>query len=161
MSKKYSDINVFKNSSIIYKRKVSDIVNYWIHILVIGSIMFLSIAFFYQYDIYDYYFGKIINTEEENYVYLTVDENYILSKNRNYLTINEKDYKCKLSSFNDNYYIMSNKKNWTVMYECDLPEEINVNNSIIQIKINKRKTTLYKEFKRKFKEVMKNARTRN
>lgn len=161
MSKKYNDINVFKNSSIIYKRKISDITIYWIHVLLIGSFIFTFIAFFYEYELYDYYYGKITNIDEENYISLTVDENYISSKNRNYLTINEVDYKCKLSSFSDDYYLISNIKYWNVIYECELPEKLNVNNSIIQVKINKRSTTIFKELKRKAKEVIKNARTRN
>ena len=154
-------IDIFNNSSVIYMRKANSKIISWINILLIGSILFLALIFFYKYHIEDIYYSNVVKTEEENYIVLNVDEKFINIKNRNYLQINDEDYKCHLISFSDNYYVFNDKKYWEVRYECDIPEELNLNNNIVKVKINYRKTTLFKEFVTKIRKEVQNARTKN
>ena len=161
MYPKYNNINLFENSSIIYMRKQQNkIVSYMI-ILLIGSILFLLIATRYKYTKYNIYYGKVVNIEDNNYIYMTVDSDFIDEKNRNYLEINDKEYKCHLRSVSDNYYVYNSTKYWEVTFNCDLPEEININDNLIEIKMSSNKTTLFKEIIKKIKKGLKNARVKN
>lgn len=156
MKKDYSDIDIYNNSAIIYYRKNDIFIPFWITVLFVATFVFVLIACFYKYSLYDIYYGKVIINNEENYILLEVDENFILKKNRNFLNINNEDYKCELVDFSDKYYIFNEKKYWNVSYECEIPEEINVNNNIVKVKIDKRKTTLLKEIIIKIRKGQKN-----
>ena len=121
-------------------------------------LLVVTLSLFYKFNLYDIYQGTIIKTDDNNYLYLLVDENFYNLKNRNYLIINKKEYKCHLSEFSDNYYLVDNKKYWNAKYECNLPDEINVHNSQVKVMIHKRKTTLGKELVLKVKEATNNER---
>lgn len=158
---KFNNVDIFTNSSIIYMRKPSNKINYWINILLIGSILFGLIACFYEYTIFNIYYSKVVESDENSYVHITVDESFISSKNRNYLTLNNIDCKCHLNSLSDNYYLINNEKFWEAIYECEIPEELDIDNNILEVKINKRKTTLFKELINLFRKELKNARIKN
>lgn len=161
MYQKYEDIDVFNNSSLTYMKKSSSMVVSWISIILIGSILFSLIIFFYEYDAYNIYFAKVVNNEDNNYLNITVDESFISMKNRNYLEINNEVRKCHLKSMSDNYYIFNESKYWEVIYECDIPTELNINNNIVEVRVDKEKTTLFKELVNKVREGIKNGRIKN
>lgn len=157
----YDTIDIYNNSSVIYFRKNDIIIPFWITLLLIGSIIFVVISCFYKYTLYNIYYGKIINVDKDNYLYLEVDEDFISIKNRNHLEINDDDYNCHLIDLSDKYYILNNKKYWNVSYECDLPEELNVNENLVKVRIDKRKTTLLKEIILKVRKGLNNERIKN
>ena len=159
--KKYDDINAFNNSAIIYNRKQQIFIISWISIFIISFIFFTIIVIFYKYTIFNIYYGKVVNTKEENSLYIAVDSDFVEMKNRNYLNISGEDYKCKLKKFNDKYYYIGTKKYWDVIYNCEIPSEINVNDNLIEVKVIKRKTTIFKEILAKIKKGVKNARVKN
>lgn len=161
MHQKYDNINVYNNSSVVYMRKQNSKIISWINILLIGSVLFCIIGLKYKYSIFNIYYAKVIKNENENYVYMNVDSEFIDFKNRNYLEIDDKEYKCHLRSISDNYYIFNGKKYWDVTFNCDLPNELNVNDNLIEIKMERRKTTLLKEIFNKIRKGMKNARVKN
>ena len=154
---KFNDIDIFNNSSVIYKRKSSSKITSWINILLIGIIIFGLIMYFYEYDISNIYYAKVLNNGDENYLYFSVDQSFISMKNRNYLEINGDEYKCHLSSFSDNYYLINNKKIWEVYFDCELPDELNVNDNLVEVRVEKRKTTLFKEMVNKLGKELKNG----
>ncbi len=157
-------IDIYKHSSIIYMRKPNNKIISWITILLIGSILFGVLIFFYKYNIQNIYYARVEKNDEEDdksYIVLNVDEEFIEMKNRNYLEINNIEYKCHLLSFSNNYFLYNDKKYWEVRYECELPEELNFNSNILKVKLNYRKTTLFKELKNKVRKGLKNARTKN
>lgn len=154
---KFNDIDIFNNSSVIYKRKSSSKITSWINILLISIIIFGLIMYFYEYDISNIYYAKVLNNGDENYLYFSVDQSFISMKNRNYLEINGDEYKCHLSSFSDNYYLINNKKIWEVYFDCELPDELNVNDNLVEVRVEKRKTTLFKEMVNKLGKELKNG----
>ncbi len=158
MLQKFNNIDIFNNSSVIYKRKASTKITSWISILIISSIIFGLIMYFYQYDISNIYYAHVVNNDDDNYLYFTVDESFISMKNRNYLEINGRDYKCHLSSFSDNYYLVNSKKIWEVYFDCELPEELNINDNLVEVRVEKRRTTLFKELMNKLRKEIKNGR---
>lgn len=158
---RYNDIDIYNNSSVIYLRKNDITIPFWITLLLIGSIIFVLISCFYKYTISNIYYAKIVNTDEENYLYMEVDEEFISLKNRNYIEINGEDYSCHLLDFSDKYYILNDKKYWGVSYECEIPEELNVNDNLVKVKIDKRKTTLLKEIILKVRKELKHERVKN
>lgn len=155
MYQKYESINIFDNASIIYMRKTSPKIISWFNILIIGSILFFIIGTNYHFKISNIYYAKVFNTEESNYISIDVDEDFISIKNRNYLNIDDEDYKCHLKSFSDNYYIINSQKHWVAKFECDLPDDINVNGNLVEVKVEKRKTTLFKELTTKIRKRVK------
>lgn len=161
MYQKFDNLSIFNNSSVIYKRKPNSIITSWISILLVATLLFCLIAFFYKYSISNIYYAKVINTEDENYITINVDQDFISMKNRNYLKIGDDEYKCHLISSSDNYYIMNSKKYWQVNYDCDLPDELNINDSLIEVHIEMRETTLFKELIRKIRKEIKNGRLKN
>ena len=161
IQKKYNDINSFDNSEIIYGRKTPLFIISWNYILLISLLLLLLIIFFYKYTIFNIYYAKVIKSKEENYIYMTVDSDYISLKNRNYLEIDGEEYKCKLKTFSDNYYYIGTKKYWDATYKCDLPSEINVNDNLIEVRVERRRTTLFNEILEKIKKGVKNARVKN
>ena len=60
IQKKYSSINSFNNSSIVYGRKESLFLISWIYIFIIGSIVLISISLFYKFNIFNMYYAKVI-----------------------------------------------------------------------------------------------------
>ena len=161
MYAKYKKIDAFNCSKIIYLRKMPKIITIW---LIIMTTLFMStmiLVFFYKFNLYDIYQGKIIKQEQDNHIELIVDEEFYNIRNRNYLIIDKKEYKCHLLDFSDNYYLINNKKYWNAKYECDLPEDLNINNNILSIYILKRETTIGKELYLKIKEEIKHARIKN
>ena len=124
-------------------------------------VLILALLLFYKFNIYDIYQGTITKTEEENYLYLLVDEQFNNVKNRNYLIIDKKEYSCHLLEFSDNYYLVNNSKYWDAKYECELPDEININKNNVRVSIFRRKTTLGKELFLKVRGAINNARIKN
>ena len=114
--KKYNSLNAFNNSAIIYNRKQPLFIISWICIFSICFILFLIISIFYKYTVFNIYYAKVENIKEDNYIYMTVDSEYVDIRNRNYLEIDGKEYKCKLKSFSDNYYYVGTNKYWDVTY---------------------------------------------
>ena len=155
MFQKYESLNIYDNSSIVYLRKQSSKIISWFNILIIGSILFCIIGFKYKYSISNIYYAKVIHNDEENYISIDVDEDFLLMKNRNYLNIDDEDYKCHLLSFSDNYYVVNSQKHWVVNFDCNIPDDINVNNNLVEIKLEKRKTTLFKEISTKIRKRVK------
>lgn len=154
---KFNDIDIFNNSSVIFKRKSSSKITSWISILLISSLIFCFIIYFYEYNISDIYYAKVVKNDDENYLYFSVDQSFVSMKNRNYLEINGDEYKCHFSSFSDNYYLIDNKKIWEVYFDCELPDELNINDNLVEIRIEKRKTTLFKEMVNKLRKELKNG----
>lgn len=161
MQKRYSNINTFNNSSIVYRRKENIFIISWIYIFLIGSIFLCIISLFYKYTVFNIYYAKVVKTKEDNYIYMTVDSDFISIRNRNYLEIDGKETKCKLKMFSDKYFYLNQKKYWEVTYRCELDEELNVNDNVIEVRVDKRKTTLFKELVSKIKKGVKNARVKN
>jgi len=161
IQKKYDDLDIFNNSSVVYMKKTNNRIISYVVILIIFSVLFLSLAFFYKFEIFNIYYGKVYEQDDETYVVLNVDSDFINISKRNYLEINNKSIKCHLNSFSDNYVVYNNKKYWEVTYECELPDELNVNNNMIEIKIDRRTTTLFNEFIKKVKRGIKNGRTKS
>ena len=154
---KFSNIDIFNNSSIIYNRKSSSKIASWISILLISSLIFSLIIYFYEYDVSSIYYAKVVKNDDDNYLYFSVDQSFISMKNRNYLEINGDEYKCHLSSFSDNYYLIDNKKVWEVYFDCELPEEVNINDNLVEIRVEKRRTTLFKEIVNKLRKEFKDG----
>lgn len=154
---KFNDIDIFNNSSVIYKRKSSSKITSWISILLMSSLIFCLIIYFYEYNISDIYYAKVVKNDDENYLYFSVDQSFISMKNRNYLEINGDEYKCHFSSFSDNYYLIDNKKIWEVYFDCELPNELNINDNLVEIRLEKRRTTLFKEMVNKLRKELKNG----
>lgn len=154
---KFNNIDIFNNSSVIYKRKSSSKITSWISILLMSSLTFCLIIYFYEYNISDIYYAKVVKNDDENYLYFSVDQSFISMKNRNYLEINGDEYKCHFSSFSDSYYLIDNKKIWEVYFDCELPNELNINDNLVEIRIEKRRTTLFKEMVNKLRKELKNG----
>lgn len=161
MYQKYDNLDIFNNSKAVYMQKTNNKIISYITIIFIVSILFLLLSVFYKYEIFNIYYGKVYKQDDESYLILNVDSDFINVSKRNYLEINNEIVKCHLKSFSDNYVIYNNKKYWEVTYECELPEELNVNNNMLEIKINRRETTLFNEFLSKMKWGIKNGRTKN
>lgn len=161
MYPKWNHIDIFNNSEIVYMRKPNNLIISWISILIIGSILFGIIIFFYKFETSVIYYGKVINVEEDNYISMAVDEEFINLKNRNYLTINNKECKCHLRSMSDNYYILNGLKYWEAIFDCEIADEININDNIIEVKIEKEKQTLFDKIVFKIRKGLKNGRIRN
>lgn len=159
--KNLDDISIFNNSSVVYSKKTSGAVILWMTILIVIFIIFCFISLFYKFSVSNIYYAKVVKNEKENYIYFDVDEEFISMKNRNYLQINDEEYKCHLISSSDKYYILNSNKYWNVTYECDLPEELNINDSLIEVQIEKRKTTLFNELIRKIRKEIKNGRIKS
>lgn len=155
---KFNSIDIFNNSSVIYKRKASTNITYWISVMIISSVIFGLIICFYKYDISNIYYAHVVNNDEDNYLYFSADESFISMKNRNYLEINNKEYKCHLSSFSDNYYLINSEKIWEVYFDCELPDELNVNNNLVEVRVEKRRTTLFEELLNKLRKEFKDGR---
>ena len=82
MNQKYNEIDIYNNSSVIYYRRNNIFIPFWITLLFVGLFIFIMLSCFYKYTLVDIYYGKIISTEESNYIMLEVDEDFILKKNR-------------------------------------------------------------------------------
>lgn len=157
---KYSNINIFKNKSIIYLRKSDYRIISWITILIIGSMSLLSLSVFYKFELFTIYHAKVINNEEENYISVLVDNEFLKRKQRNYLEINNEECKCHLIDSSNNYVIINNLKYWQVDYECELSDENNINNNLLEIKIRNDKQSLFQYVLKKLRKESENARTR-
>ena len=94
IQKKYSSINSFNNSSIVYGRKESLFLISWIYIFIIGSIVLISISLFYKFNVFNMYYAKVIKNKNENYIYMTIDSDFVSLRNRNYLEIDGEERKC-------------------------------------------------------------------
>ncbi len=154
----YSNIDAFKNKSIIYLRKCDYRIVSWITVLIIGSILLLSMCVFYKFELFTIYHAKVVNSEEENYISVLVDNEFLKSKKRNYLEINGEERKCHLIDSSNNYVIINNSKYWQVNYECELSEESNVNNNILEVKIRYDKKSLFQYILEKVRKEHENAR---
>jgi len=161
MRQKYNSIDIFNNFSNIYMRRPESSIATWNNVLFISFFIFCLISCLYEFNIFNIYYAKVINNDENNYVYLQVDQDFLNVKNRNYLNIYDEDIKCNLLEFSDNYYIVDSKKIWEVSYKCDLPEETNIDGNIIKVKVQMRKTTLFKELLKKIRRKFENARIKN
>lgn len=156
--KNYSGIDVFINSSVIYKRYCDNKIIYYILSVLILMIAIVLVSFIYKFEIYDIYYGKVIIEDNKSFVNISVDNSFINSVKRNYLEVNDKEYKCSLVEYSDTYYLVNDDKVWNVLYECELPEILKVNNNLLEIKLNKKKTTLIKIVYEKIRRGFKNAR---
>lgn len=160
MRQRYNSIDIFNNSSNIYMRKPESSITTWNNVILVACFIFCLISCFYEFNIFNVYYAKVINNDE-NYVYMQVDEEFMNVKNRNYLNIYDEDTKCNLVGFSDNYYFLDSKKYWEVSYKCELPEEINIDGNIIKVQVQMRKTTLFKELLKKIRGKFENARIKN
>ena len=160
MRQKYNSIDIFNNSSEIYMRKPESSIATWYNVILITCFILCLISCLYEFKIFNIYYAKIINNDD-NYVYMQVDEDFMSIKNRNYLNIYGEDTKCNLVEFSDNYHILDSKKYWEVTYKCELPDEINIDGNIIKVQVQMRKTTLFKELVKKIRRKFQNARIKN
>ena len=142
-------------------QKTSSKIISWISILFLTTLLLLTIAIFYKFEIFNIYYAKVIRDEDNSYVVFNADEDFINMRNRNFLVINEKDTRCHLIDFSDNYTVYENNKYWEVSYTCELPDELNINDNIVKIRLDKGKTTLFKMFIKKLKRGIENARVKN
>ena len=142
-------------------RKTENGITTWINVVFITSFIFCLISCLYKFNIFNIYYAKVVNNDENNYMYMQVDENFINVKNRNRLIINDEDTKCNLVDVSDRYYVLNSKKYWEVAYKCELPEEINVDQNIIKVRVQMRKTTIFKELLRSLRRKFENARIKN
>ena len=142
-------------------QKTSSKIISWISILFLTTLLLLTIAIFYKFEIFNIYYAKVIRDEDNSYVVFNADEDFINMRNRNFLVINEKDTRCHLIDFSDNYIVYENNKYWEVSYTCELPDELNINDNIVKIRLDKGKTTLFKMFIKKLKRGIENARVKN
>ena len=161
MHQKYDSLDMFNNSSIVYMKKTNNKIISFITILIVFSILFLLLAIFYKFEVFNIYYGKVYKEEDNTYVVFNVDSDFINVSKRNYLEINKKSIKCHLDSFSDNYILYNNKKYWEVTYTCELPEELSLDNNMLEIRIDRRSTTLFNELRRKVERGIKNGRTKN
>ena len=161
MHQKYDSLDMFNNSSIVYMKKTNNKIISFITILIVFSILFLLLAIFYKFEVFNIYYGKVYKEEDNTYVVFNVDSDFINVSKRNYLEINKKSIKCHLDSFSDNYILYNNKKYWEVTYSCELPEELSLDNNTLEIRIDRRSTTLFNELRRKVERGIKNGRTKN
>lgn len=161
MQKKRNSIDIFNNSSYIYMRKPESSIATWNNIVFITCFIFCLISCFYEFNISNVYYAKIINNEEKNIVYMQVDDSFINIKNRNYLRINDEEIKCNLVDFSDKYFVLNSKKYWEVSYKCELSDEINIDGNIIKVEVQMRKTTLFKEIIRSLRRKFENERIKN
>lgn len=157
---KYSNINIFENKSTIYLRKSDYKIVSWITILIIGSLLLISLSLFYKFELFTIYHAKVINTDEENYISVLVDNEFLKSKKRNYLEINNEECKCHLIDSSNNYIIINNLKYWQLNYECELSIENNINNNLLEVKIRNDKQSLFQYILEKIRKESENARTR-
>lgn len=157
---KCSNINVFKNKSVIYLRKGDYRVISWITILVLFTMMLMTLCVFYKFESFAIYHAQVINTEEDNYIILLADNEFLKSKRRNYLEINDKESKCSLIDADNNYVIINNSKYWQVNYECELSDDDNINNNLLEIKIRYDKQSLFQYILQKIRKEHENARIR-
>ena len=160
MYQKFDVIDVFNNSSVIYMLKPNSKIVSWISILVATLVTLFLISILYKYEEFNIYFAKVINNDEENYISIAVDEEFIDLKNRNYLEINDDIYKCHLISMTDNFYIYNDSKYWDALYECNLPDELNVNNNVLKVKVDKNTTTIFEKIIEKIRRGINNGRTK-
>ena len=161
MHQKYDSLDMFNNSSIVYMKKTNNKIISFITILIVFSILFLLLAIFYKFEVFNIYYGKVYKEEDNTYVVFNVDSDFINVSKRNYLEINKKSIKCHLDSFSDNYILYNNTKYWEVTYSCELPKELSLDNNTLEIRIDRRSTTLFNELRRKVERGIKNGRTKN
>ena len=161
ISKKYDDLEIFNNSSVVYMQKTNNRIISYITILLILCFIFILFAYFYKFNIFNIYYGKVYKEDDDTYLVMNVDSDFINMSKRNYLEINDKSEKCHLESFSDNYVVYNNKKYWEVTYSCELPDELNINNNVLEVKVNKRETTLFNEFIRKVNRGIKDGRIKS
>lgn len=154
----FEAIDVFNNSSIIYKRKTPNGIISWINILVIGSLIFFLIISLYEYEDYNIYKGIVVKNSEENYIYLFADDNFFPLKNRNYFIVENKKCRGHVVLISDDYYIMNNSKYRKVNIECELPKDLNIDKNVLDIKVDKGKVTILKKVIRKIKKGINNGK---
>lgn len=155
---KYSSINVFKNKSTIYLRKSDYKIVSWITILMVSSMLLITLSVFYKFELFTIYHAKVVKDDQDNYISVLVDNEFLKVKNRNYLEINDKEIKCHLIDVSNNYVIINNLKYWQVNYECELSDEININNNLLEIKIREKKQSLFQYILKKIRKEHENAR---
>ena len=161
IQKKYDDLDIYNNSSIVYMQKTSNRIISYITILLILSFSILIFSCTYKFNVFNIYYGKVYKEDDDTYLIMNVDSDFVNLSKRNYLEVNDKSVKCHLESFSDNYVIYNNKKYWEATYSCELPEELDVNNNILEIKVDKRNTTLFNELIRKVKRGIKDGRVKS
>ena len=138
MKLKEDNIDIYNNSAIILNSKTPSIINYWVIILFILSLLFISIIFI-PFNIYKSYTGYVIIKNNKSYISLTIND-FPINKN-NKLYIKNDKYRYKIISIEED----------NVLLKLNLKDNIKINNNIVLVNVLKSRTTLFKIIKNKIK----------
>jgi len=139
MKLKEDNIDIYNNSAIILKNKTSPLINSWIVILIILSLIFIIISFI-PFNIYKSYNGYVVIKNNKSYISLIVNDDFPINKN-NKLYIKKDKYK---------YEVISIEKN-NILIDLDLNSGIKINNNYVVVNILKDRVTIFEILKRKIK----------
>jgi len=140
MKLKEDNIDIYNSSAIILESEVPSFIKYWIIILVILCILFITISFI-PFNIYNAYTGIVIQNNKEFYISLILEKSDFPINKNNKLYIKNNSYKYKILNIEDDNVLISVK----------LEDDIKINNNIVAVNILKDRTTLYKIIKNRIK----------
>lgn len=139
------NINVFKYSKMRMMSEQPPKVISWITVLIILVFIFISVGFFYRFDVYSTVIGYVDINDEYN-LRIIIDKEEFPIKNDYELYIDNKKYTYEIIDIKESQQI------YQVLINCNLEEELLVSNNIITIKLKKGKITLMDVLIKKIKE---------
>lgn len=140
----FPKINVIHNTSTILQRKTSLALRIWLILLVTCLIVFLIIAFKFNYCKYDTYLGTVKKSEDTYNVLIYVKNIMDLKGN---LLIDKQKYDYQIKSISSDYYLVDNSNYYQVELSLSLKNEWLIENNILEIVFEKPATTLFKQMK--------------
>ena len=139
---------IFNNFSYILNKKTSKSIIIWLLFLAIGSLIFLIIAFNYEFNLYENYNGYIKKNDDSYYTIIYLEESKINDILKYDLLVNKIKYEYEILDISDGYYLLLEKPHYQVTLKISLPDDLLVDNNIINIVFEKPKTTIFQEIKK-------------
>lgn len=126
------------DNEIILNRKIRPLVYVYIMILIINILSLIIIFMLFNYKIYYYINGTIINEEDNYYLkcYIPIDDiKYITSSE--YLIIDNESYKYSIYNINEEYFSDNNNTYQEIILNINLDDKYKYNNLILNLKLLK------------------------
>lgn len=139
---------IFNNFSYILNKKTSKSIIIWILFLIIGSLIFLIIAFNYKFNLYENYNGYIKKNDDSYYTIIYLEESKINEVLKYDLLVDKVKYEYEILDISEDYYLVLEKPYYQVTLKIDLNDKLLIDNNIINIVFEKPKTTIFQEIKK-------------
>lgn len=142
---------IYNNFPYILNKKTSKAIIAWLILLVIGSLVFIIIAFNYRYHLYDSYLGYVKNLDGSFYTVTYIEKEKVGLLSQYNLSVEGQSLSFEVVKISDEFYIDNDNIFYQVVLDFDLKESQLIENNIINIVFEKPETTIYEEIRKGLK----------